>query len=60
MNITQAHIIVIGLIIISTTILGVTHTIASGDVTNIYIGCLGSLSGHAVGMAAQVQSDRRE
>jgi hypothetical protein len=54
-NITQAHIVVIGLIVLSTTILGVTHAIATGDITNIYIGCLGSLSGHAIGMAAEKQ-----
>lgn len=55
MSITQAHIIVIGLIIISVTVLGLSHTIQSGDITNVYIGCLGSLSGHAIGMAAEKQ-----
>ena len=57
MNITQAHIVVIALIVISTTILGVSHAIQSGDVTNVYIGCLGSLSGHAIGVAAQKEHD---
>jgi len=57
MSITAAHIVVIGLIVISTTILGVSHAIASGDLTNVYIGCLGSLSGHAIGVAAQKERE---
>lgn len=52
MNLTHTHCIVVALVIICATLLGVSHTLQSGDITNIYIACLGSLSGHAIGYAA--------
>lgn len=58
MSLTRGHVILIGLVVVCTTVMGATHAIASGDITNIYIACLGSLSGHAVGFAAGQQSER--
>ena len=52
MNLTQTHCTVVALLVICVTLLGVAHTLDSEDITNVYIACLGSLSGHAVGYAA--------
>ena len=52
MNLTQAHVVAVCLIVICATLLGATHAMGSSDITNIYVAALGSLSGHAVGYAA--------
>lgn len=58
MNLTQAHIAVVAIVVVCTTILGYVHSLESGDITNVYIACLGSLTGHAIGYAAgQVNKD---
>lgn len=55
-SLTIIHGAIVGLIVVCATVLGVSHAISGGDVTNIYVGCLGSLSGHAVGFAAGKES----
>jgi hypothetical protein len=53
-NLTQAHVAVVALIVVCATLLGALHTIQGDAVTNIYIACLGSMGGHAIGYAAGV------
>jgi membrane protein DedA with SNARE-associated domain len=56
---TVAHIACVALIVVCTTILGATGGISSSDATNIFVACLGSLSGHAVGYAAGRDVERK-
>lgn len=52
MNLTYAHAIVVVAVLVSVTILGAQHVVSGESITNVYIACLGSISGHAVGYAA--------
>jgi hypothetical protein len=57
-NLTYAHALVVIVVLLSVTVLGVEHVIRGESITNVYIACLGSLSGHAVGYAAGKESER--
>ena len=52
MNLTYAHAIIVVAVLVSATTLGLNHLITGESITNVYIACLGSISGHAVGFAA--------
>lgn len=58
MKITTMHLVVVVVVIISATIIGAKHMLTSQDLTTVYIGCLSSLTGHAVGYAAHSQDTR--
>lgn len=49
---TLGHLLVVGLIVLCTTLMGIEHALTGSEVKDIIIACLGSLSGHAVGYAA--------
>lgn len=52
MNLTQAHVAVVALTVICTTALGLAHVLEHSDLQTIYLACLSSLTGHAIGHAA--------
>lgn len=52
MNLTVLHGAVVLAVILATTVLGLGHVLAGPDIQTIFVACIGSLAGHAVGYAA--------